>query len=136
MRSAGLEPLPRVAAMDPAFPDAVRRPDGPTALITFQHRIAVNLLEVLWRRGIRVPQDLSIATFNNAFPVEHTIPPLTVVSLPTREMGRRAAEMLLERIERPGRAASAEEVEPPAAADVLLEEELIVRESTAPPRTA
>jgi DNA-binding LacI/PurR family transcriptional regulator len=80
---------------------------------------------VLWRRGVRVPQDLSIATFNNAYPVEHTIPPLTAVALPTREMGRRAAEMLLDRIEHPER-------EP--AGDVMLEEQLIVRESTAAPR--
>ena len=127
MSEAGLTPLGRVDVKSPAFLDSVGKPGGPTALVTFQHRIAVAMLEVFWRRGLRVPQDVSVATFNNAFPVEHTIPPLTVVSIPSAEMGRRAAEMLLERIERPA------EFE---AKDVTLPETLVVRESTAPPPAA
>lgn len=124
MCEAGLAPLPPLTMETSELAARLRQPQPPTAVITFQHRIAVKMLERLWRHGIRVPQDLSLATFNNAFPVMNVIPPLTAVALPAEEMGRRAAEMLLHRIERPDEF---------VAENVVLKEQLIVRESTAPP---
>jgi LacI family transcriptional regulator len=96
----------------------------PTAVICYTHYIAVKLLQVLWEAGVRVPQDISVATYSNAFPVEDTIPPLTTMALPTEQIGRRAAEMVLEQIDTGGKA-------PPKK--VILKETLIVRKSTAAP---
>jgi DNA-binding LacI/PurR family transcriptional regulator len=74
-----------------------------------------------------VPDDLSVATFTNAFPVEDVIPPLTTVGLPTEQMGRTAAEMVLEQIRTDGTAPRRR---------VVLKETLIVRKSTAAPNGA
>jgi LacI family transcriptional regulator len=86
--------------------------------------MAVHLLRLLWEQRVRVPQDLSIATFTNAFPVEDVIPPLTTIALPTEEMGRTAAQMVLEQIESGGEAPRRR---------VVLRETLIVRKSTVAP---
>jgi len=105
-----------VAAEDPG---SGRRP---TAIIVYTHFAAITLLRLFWERGIRVPQDISVATFSNSYPVAEVIPPLTTVALPTEEMGRTAAEMVLEQIRTGGEA-------PPRR--VVLSETLIVRQSTA-----
>jgi LacI family transcriptional regulator len=94
----------------------------PTALVVYTHRMAVKLLQLLWEAGVQVPADLSIGTFSNAYPVEDVIPPLTTMALPTEEMGRLAAEMVLEQIDTSGKA---------PARRVVLKETLIVRRSTA-----
>ena len=96
----------------------------PTALLVYTHYMAVKMLQKLWEAGLRVPQDLSVSTFSNAFPVEDVVPPLTTVALPTDEMGRQAARMVLEQIETNGAA------EPRR---LVLKEALIVRKSTAAP---
>jgi len=61
---------------------------SPTAIIDFEHWSAIRLLQCLWRRGVRVPSDISLITFNDTHPVADLIPPLTTVALPGRLMGR------------------------------------------------
>jgi LacI family transcriptional regulator, galactose operon repressor len=107
------------------FIDAtIARPadDRPTAMICYTHFLAITTLRLLWERGHRVPQDLSVATFSNSYPVAEVIPPLTTVGLPTEEMGRAAAQMVIDQIQSGG------EAEPRR---VVLKETLIVRKSTA-----
>ncbi|MBJ7536237.1 LacI family DNA-binding transcriptional regulator [Marinomonas transparens] len=50
------------------------------------------------RRGISVPKDISIAGFNDLPFAEELTPPLTTVSIPLYEMGKKAAEYLLHKI--------------------------------------
>ena len=100
-------------------------PVRPTAVVAFTHFLAVKLLQVLWDAGLRVPDDVSVTTFSNAYPVEDTIPPLTAMALPTVEMGRTAAELLVEQIETSGAA---------PARCINLPEHLVARRSTAAPR--
>jgi DNA-binding LacI/PurR family transcriptional regulator len=94
----------------------------PTAIVAFTHFLAVKLLQALWDAGFKVPDDVSVTTFSNAYPVEDTIPPLTTIALPTVEMGRTAAELLIEQIETASAA---------PARCVTLKETLIPRRSTA-----
>lgn len=96
----------------------------PTAVIAIDHVVAIDMMHALWRSGIRVPHDLSVATFNDVFPVAQMQPPLTVMSVPAEEIGRAAADMLVEWMQT-GR--------PPTRQQVWFSEELVVRESTAPP---
>ena len=98
----------------------------PTAVIVYTHFAAISLLRLLWERGIQVPRDVSVSTFSNSYPVAEVIPPLTTAALPTEEMGRIAAEMMLEQIRTSG------EAEPRR---VVLKETLIIRKSTAPLHT-
>ena len=73
---------------------------------------------------MRVPQDVSVATFNDEYPVGLVDPPLTAVSVPSADMGGRAARVLVEMIGS-GHA--------PDPSRIVLPEDLVVRESTAPP---
>lgn len=77
----------------------------------------------LHRRGLRVPEDVSLVGFDDLPGSRFTTPPLTTVRQPLEEIGRRAARSLLDLLH--GRA-------PPT--DDMPEVELVVRESTARPR--
>ena len=122
MLEAGLEPREPFAGPVDQFVEQIRNdPNPPTAVLVFDHWGAVQLLQALWRKGMRVPDDISVATFNDTYPVAEVIPPLTTVSLPTQQMAQNAVRLLVERIERP---------QTPAET-VVLEESLVVRESTA-----
>ncbi len=122
MREAGLAAEePFVGPTKQLVEWIVNHPNPPTAIVPFDHWIAVQLLQELWRKGLRVPDDISVATFNNAYPVAEVIPPLTTVSLPAEQMAENAVRLLVERIESP---------ETPSAT-IMLEESLVVRESTA-----
>jgi LacI family transcriptional regulator, galactose operon repressor len=127
MKAAGLEKH----IQTPGGPEAdfvkhfIAGSDRPTALLVYTHRTAVKLLQLLWEAGVQVPRDLSIATFSNAYPVEDVIPPLTTMALPTEEMGRKAAEMVLEQIDTAGKA---------PARRLVMKETLVVRRSTGEPR--
>lgn len=98
--------------------------ERPTAAVCYTHYLAIKLLQACWERGIGVPKDLSVTAFSNAYPVEDVIPPLTTVALATQQMGRTAAEMILEQIETKGAAPRRR---------VVLRTRLIARASTAAP---
>jgi len=132
MRDAGLEANVNIVESDLddfvaglrssiASNDVKKRP---TAVLVYTHYLAIKLLQKCWEAGMRVPQDLSVATYSNAFPVEDVIPPLTTMALPTEQMGREAAEMVIEQVETDGAA------QPRRA---VLKETLIKRQSTAAP---
>ncbi|MFG0250397.1 MAG: LacI family DNA-binding transcriptional regulator [Phycisphaeraceae bacterium JB051] len=70
----------------------------PTALLVYNSDSAVELLQAFWLQGVKVPDDLSIVTFNNTRDAQLAIPPLTTVSMPLAEMGQQAAHMLLEQL--------------------------------------
>jgi LacI family transcriptional regulator len=132
MRDRGLEPL--AVARRPAWGGSVvghyapvletARGAGATAILCYSHHQAVELLHACRRSGVRVPQDVSVATFNDEYPVALVDPPLTAVSVPSAAMGERAARVLVEMIGS-GRA--------PDPSRIVLPEDLVVRESTAPP---
>jgi DNA-binding LacI/PurR family transcriptional regulator len=127
MKAAGMNPYADVVKGNiQDFVAALTKSAGerPTAVITYTHHAAISMLRLLWEAGVNVPRDISVATFSNSYPVAEMIPPLTVMALPTEDMGRTAAEMVLEQINTGGAA-------PPRR--VGLQETLIVRKSTAPP---
>lgn len=96
----------------------------PTAVVAATDPMAIAVMEAALDAGLTVPADLSIVGFGGV-PEACTAPvPLTTVRQPLQEMGIEAARMLLERI------GGAE----PAGPHVTLPVELVVRESTAPPR--
>ncbi|MEQ9454714.1 MAG: LacI family DNA-binding transcriptional regulator [Phycisphaeraceae bacterium] len=101
---------------------------APTAVVTYSHYEAMLLLKALRQAGLRVPHDVSLLSFNDVFPAAELDPALTVISVPSVEMGRTGAKMLLDRIEQP-------EGTPSGVTSLMLNETLIARESTAPLRS-
>ena len=98
-------------------------PEPPTAVFCANDLIALGAMETAQRRGYRIPQDLSIVGFDDIDEAALSLPPLTTIRQPPRRLGTIAGQVLLERLS--GRN------EP---ADILLDFDLVVRGSTAPPR--
>ena len=70
----------------------------PTALFCGNDTIAYGCIEVLTAQGIRVPEQMSIAGFDDSLMARLTQPALTTVCQPFRRMGQRAVERLLPKI--------------------------------------
>jgi LacI family transcriptional regulator len=105
--------------------DAVVR-GGATALITYDHHIAVTLVGASHALGLRIPKDFSLICFNDVFPVSLLPPPLTAVAVSGREMGRIGADLLLNSLLSP-------QARMHAGKEIRIPEDLVVRASTAPP---
>jgi LacI family transcriptional regulator len=98
------------------------RPERPTALLGFNDKAASGALAAAARRGLRVPEDLSIAGFDDIDLAQATRPTLTTVRQPLQEMGRIAVSLLLRLLDRHRL----------DALHIELATELIVRDSTGP----
>lgn len=92
-----------------------------TAIFAYNDMSAIGAIRALQEDGIRVPQDVSVLGFDDIPGAAFYSPSLTTVRQPLNRMGEVAAETLLNRLE--GRR------EYPA--DIAIEPELVVRESTA-----
>lgn len=73
--------------------------DYPTAILTGSDHMAAVVLNVLYERRIRVPDQVAIASITDLEFARYTTPPLTSVYVPSMEMGKCAAEVLLKRIQ-------------------------------------
>ncbi len=99
-----------------------------TALFTFNDISAIGAVQALREAGRRVPQDVSVVGFDDIQSAAFQNPALTTVRQPLRQMGMIAAETLLQRITAPAKA--------PYPKELVVEPELIIRASTAPPLKA
>jgi LacI family transcriptional regulator len=90
-----------------------------TAIFAANDQTAMGARLALFRRGIRVPEDMILIGFDDLFAAGYTTPPLTTVRQPGEDMGAAAAEMVLNLLE-------GQHQKP-----YLLAPSLIIRESTA-----
>jgi DNA-binding LacI/PurR family transcriptional regulator len=111
MAAAGLEPAGLTAYADfstaggmEAMARLLELPDPPTGVICSSDMMAVGALHEAVRRGLRVPDDLSIVGFDGIDATKWSIPELTTVEQPIRQIAETAVETLLTLIEQPGRA--------------------------------
>jgi DNA-binding LacI/PurR family transcriptional regulator len=74
----------------------------PTAIIAGDDAAARGVYKVARDMGLKIPDDLSVAGFNNTLEASSLHPTLTSVHVFTDELGKQLAEMLLKRIENPG----------------------------------
>jgi DNA-binding LacI/PurR family transcriptional regulator len=86
---------------------AMRHPERPTAVFVASDVLAIKVMEVIRDMGLRIPEDVAIAGFDDILMSAHTLPPLTTVRQPSAKIGQRATRLLLERLE--GRAAEDDE---------------------------
>jgi LacI family transcriptional regulator len=71
----------------------------PTAVFAANNAIAMGVIDAAARRGLRIPHDLALACFDDFEAASHLFPFLTVAVQPAYEMGIRAAQLLLSRVE-------------------------------------
>jgi LacI family transcriptional regulator/LacI family purine nucleotide synthesis repressor len=95
----------------------------PTAVFCANDQIAIGMLKAARKAGLKVPEDLSLVGFDDIPYASYSIPELTTVSLRSYEVGRSALDLLHRMIGK-------EKV----SKRTVVKPELIVRESTAPPR--
>ncbi len=105
--------------------EVLSQPDRPTAIICVDDALPVGVLKAADELGLRVPDDLSLIAWHDTL-VARTPIGVTSVRFDRRDAGARMCRRLLEFIEHPQRQYEAEYVRP----------ELVLRQSTAAPRTA
>ncbi|MBQ7371320.1 MAG: LacI family DNA-binding transcriptional regulator [Blautia sp.] len=71
---------------------------GTDAFLCASNEIAFHVLKILRKEDIRVPKYAGIVTFDNFPLAEYMDPPLTVVDVDTYQLGQKAAEKLMEKI--------------------------------------
>ena len=76
-------------------------PIPPTAVVSSNNLMTLGALQAIHERCIKIPDEVAIVGFDDMTWAPSLQPPLTVVSQPTYEIGRRAAFLLLERFENP-----------------------------------
>lgn len=73
--------------------------EGPSAILASNDWIAMAIHDILARNGIKVPDDVSLASFDNIDASQYFVVPLTTMGMDFYEMGRRAAKILFSRKE-------------------------------------
>jgi len=101
---AGLEPL---------------RAAGATAIFCYNDMTAIGVLSACYKRGLIVPDDLSVIGFDDIDMATYTIPSLTTIRQPRLELGQRAMQMILDLLD--GRTPE----------NQLISGELVIRQTTA-----
>lgn len=110
----GYQAVGRVLQMEPR----------PTAIFAANDAMAIGALCALKERGIRIPEDISLAGFDDIPMVRYLSPPLSSIRTPIPELGSGAAERLLAMIEAGGAIRPRQQT---------LEVLLVARASTGPP---
>jgi len=106
---------------DPSTVAAALAGDRPEAVICYDDKLALALIDALRSTHLDVPADLAVAGFDGIALSGRSRPRLTTVAVPWAELGRRAVEMLV---------ASARDGSMPPSE--ILPVRLVVRESTPP----
>lgn len=95
------------------------RKPRPTAITAANDQIAYGLWRSFRRRGVRIPEDISLTGFDDREEATLMDPPLTTVRVKKEEVGQACMKMLLERLRNPGMAFT----------ERVLSTELVIRSS-------
>jgi LacI family transcriptional regulator len=123
----------RIAAYDWNDPASEARmlrlfddPEPPTALLTWNDFAADEVYKSLRKRGLSIPEDVSIIGFDDVPSARTAVPPLTTVRQNVMPMAGAAVDLALRLL--------VTKSETPSACEIVCPIELIIRHSTAPPR--
>ena len=112
----GVAAMERLLLLDPL----------PTAVVCSNDMTAIGVLHKLYRKGLRVPDDISVIGFDDIHIAEVMMPPLTTVQMSRLDIAKAAFGALRSQVESPEQTHGKREFDIPT--------ELIVRESTGFPR--
>ncbi len=102
--------------------DLLRRPDRPTALLTINDMLGIAAVRAAVDLGLRVPDDVSIASFDDIPFASYSVPRLTTVTGSQEQTGRDGVRLLLKRLAEPDRPREV----------IEAKWQLMIRESTGP----
>jgi len=92
----------------------------PDAVFAVSDTLAAGAMAAIQQAGLRIPQDIAVVGFDGSELADMVSPPLTTLAQPSREIGRRACKLVLQKIIRPD--------SPPQC--VIMQGELVVRASS------
>ena len=104
--------------------------EPPTAIVANSDQMALAVLDVARARGLSVPADMSVISFDDSPVARFSAPPMTAITQPVAAMTARAAELLIAATA----PATSTTTEPAPDGPSILPFALAVRGSTAPPR--
>lgn len=93
------------------------------AILAVNELFAVTAIKLAMAKGIKIPEDLSVVAFTDGIISKYSTPTITTISQNGIKMGRKAAEMLIKRLE-------LEDEEDEHYKTEIIETNLIIREST------
>lgn len=96
----------------------------PTAMVIVDDTAALAALQLCHDMGLKLPEDLSIITFNNSIMAKLSNPPLTTIDINSRQLGTEAASQLISMIENPAMTAT----------KIIIPHYLVERKSCCPPK--
>jgi len=96
----------------------------PSAIFAANDLLAIGAMKAIKEEGLKIPRDISLVGFADIRMASLLAVPLTTVRQPAREMGRLAAELLIDEIEKKRKQLT----------QIRLPVRLIIRDSTAPPK--
>jgi LacI family transcriptional regulator len=109
------------------FEQLQQLPASPTAIVCSNDMTAIGVLRAAYLKRLRVPEDLSVIGLDDIDFAEFTLPPLTSIRLSRVDLARAAFEALRAQAEEPGN--------PKIQREFLVSTALVIRESTAPPKS-
>ncbi len=132
LKKAGLEYDKRIVwEADLDFDDAykvmkkkIKTQPFPTAIFATTDIVALTTAKVIQEEGLRIPEDVSLAGFDDILQARQAHPPLTTIRVFKREMGRITVRKLFENINGITKKPS----------QTVILTELVVRDSTGPPK--
>jgi LacI family transcriptional regulator/LacI family repressor for deo operon, udp, cdd, tsx, nupC, and nupG len=128
LKAAGITPDPTLVFISDNIEDHTKRGEasleplwdaGATAIFCYNDMTAIGVLSACYKRGLSVPDNLSVIGFDDIDMAAYTIPPLTTIHQPRLELGQRAMQMILDLL-----AGQTPE-------NQLISAELVVRQTTA-----
>lgn len=101
----------------------LQKKQRPTAIISASYDLTRGILRAINEAGLNIPKDISIVSYDNIPQMKNLVVPVTIVGVELTDISNKITEVLLQMIE---------SKEVPAA--IYLEPELVVRNSSAPPK--
>lgn len=107
-----------------ATEELLAMPNPPTAIFTTNEKLTLEVLSVIRKMGLRIPEDVSLFGYDDFPWMPFLDPPLSTVSQPAYEMGIKAAMLLLDKFKGESQA---------GLVNYQLEPEIIIRASCSAP---
>lgn len=100
--------------------DFMRLSDRPTAAVSVSDDMAIAFMSRIQHLGLKVPDDVSVLSFDGSPVCVYCNPPLSTIEQPVEQMGAAAVALLMDRIESPGS---------PSGGPLVIPSRLILRAS-------
>jgi len=97
----------------------LQMPEPPSAIFTGNNLLTLGAFEMILKMGLKIPEDIAILEFDDMYWANSFNPALTAVRQSGYDIGRRAVELLFQRIEEPDR----------PTARIIMNTQLMIRKS-------